>query len=85
MNTIMIIILIVMGAAVLLSFTVLLGKTRSVEKMVALDVITTITTAGLLLLSLILKQSFILDIAIVYALLSFGAVLVVARFTEKGV
>ena len=55
------------------------------EKMVALDVITTLITGLLLITSLLLKQSFILDIAIVYAILSFGAVMVVARYREGGI
>lgn len=81
----MIIVLSLIGVAVLLSFIALIKPGQAVEKMVAVDVFTTITTAVLVLLSIIMKQRFILDIAIVYALLSFGAVMVVARFTEKGV
>ena len=71
-------------AAVLLSFIALLmGKSLS-EKMVALDVITTIVTGLLLLLSFIVGNVFILDIAIIYAILSFGAVIVIARYYEGG-
>ena len=55
------------------------------EKMVALDVLTTLMTGVLLILSLYFKKSFILDIAIVYAILSFGAVMVVARYREGGI
>jgi multicomponent Na+:H+ antiporter subunit F len=66
--------------------TVALLKTRyPVEKMVALDVITTLMTGLLLVISLIFNRPFILDIAIVYAILSFGAVMVVARYTEGGI
>jgi multicomponent Na+:H+ antiporter subunit F len=55
------------------------------EKMVALDVLTTLMTGVLLIISLYFKKSFILDIAIVYAILSFGAVMVVARYREGGI
>jgi multicomponent Na+:H+ antiporter subunit F len=55
------------------------------EKMVALDVLTTLITGVLLITSLYFKKSFILDIAIVYAILSFGAVMVVARYREGGI
>jgi multicomponent Na+:H+ antiporter subunit F len=77
------IVLAIIGVAVTLSVYTLIKAALAVEKMVALDVITTITTAGLLLLSLILKDSFILDIALIYAVLSFGAVMVVARYRER--
>jgi multicomponent Na+:H+ antiporter subunit F len=55
------------------------------EKMVSLDVLTTLTTGLLLIVSLLFKKSFILDIALVYAILSFGAVMVVARYREGGI
>jgi multicomponent Na+:H+ antiporter subunit F len=65
--------------------TIALTRTRvTMEKMVALDVLTTIMTGLLLVASLFLRSSFILDIAIVYAILSFGAVMVVARYREGG-
>ena len=75
--------LVVFGAIV---GTIALIRTRAaMEKMVALDVLTTLTTGLLLIVSLVFKQSFILDIAIVYAILSFGAVMVVARYREGGI
>jgi len=66
--------------------TVALIRTKfTMEKMVALDVLTTLITGLLLVLSLVFDKSFILDIAIVYAILSFGAVMVVARYREGGI
>ena len=66
--------------------TTALIRTRAVmEKMVALDVLTTLITGLLLITSLMFRQSFILDIAIVYAILSFGAVMIVARYREGGI
>ena len=62
----------------------LLKMKRVVEKMVVLDVLTTLVTGVLVVVSLIFKTSFVLDIALIYAILSFGAVLVVARYTERG-
>lgn len=55
-----------------------------VEKMVSLDVLTTLITAVLLVVAALTGNSFVLDIAIIYAVLSFGAVLVVARYREGG-
>jgi multicomponent Na+:H+ antiporter subunit F len=66
--------------------TVALLRARvTVEKMAALDMLTTLITGLLLVVSLIFDKAFILDIAIVYAILSFGAVVVVARYREGGV
>ncbi len=83
-NIFLIIILSVIGLALLISFISLLKSRLAVEKMVSLDVITTIITALLMVLSIILESSFVLDIAIIYAILSFGAVLVIARYREGG-
>jgi multicomponent Na+:H+ antiporter subunit F len=80
----LIVILSVIGVALLISFISLIKSRLAVEKMVSLDVITTIITALLMVLSIILESSFVLDIAIIYAILSFGAVLVIARYREGG-
>jgi multicomponent Na+:H+ antiporter subunit F len=74
-----------LGAGALIG-TFSLIKTRiAIEKMVALDVITTLMTGILLLFSFVFKNELVLDIAIVYAILSFGAVMVVARYRERGI
>ena len=85
MNIVMVAAFILLGAGALIgSFTLI--KTRiTIEKMVALDVITTLMTGVLLLFSFAFKNELILDIAIVYAILSFGAVMVVARYRERGI
>ena len=73
----------VLGA--ILGITALIRTRVVMEKMVALDVLTTLITGLLLLVSLVFNKSFILDIAIIYAILSFGAVMVVARYREGGI
>lgn len=73
----------VLGA--IIGITALIRTRVVMEKMVALDVLTTLITGLLLIVSLVFKKSFILDIAIVYAILSFGAVMVVARYREGGI
>jgi multicomponent Na+:H+ antiporter subunit F len=75
--------LLVLGA--LVGLAALFRVRLAVEKMVVLDVMTTLITGLLLLLSLVFQKSFILDIALVYAILSFGAVMVVARYREGGI
>jgi multicomponent Na+:H+ antiporter subunit F len=54
-------------------------------KAVALDVLTTIITGALVLTALVQGSAFLLDIALVYAILSFAAVLLVARYLERSV
>ena len=75
--------LLVLGA--LIGTIALIKAKITMEKMVALDMLTTLITGLLLVLGLIFEKAFILDIAIVYAVLSFGAVLVVARYREGGI
>ena len=70
--------------AICLTFISLIKGKGLSEKMVALDVITTIITSLLLLTGFLANNAFVLDIAIVYAILSFGAVIVVARYYEGG-
>ena len=72
--------------ALSLSFGIftLIKLRHPVEKMVGLDALTTLITAILLIVAVMTGNSFILDIAIIYAVLSFGAVLVVARYREGG-
>ena len=54
-------------------------------KIVILDVLTTVITGVLVFISFIFNLEFLLDIALVYAVLAFAAVLVVSRYMEKGV
>jgi multicomponent Na+:H+ antiporter subunit F len=75
----------ILAAGALVDVVALLRARLAIEKMVALDVLTTLVTGVLLVLGFVYKKSFIIDIAIVYAVLSFGAVMVVARYREGGV
>lgn len=53
------------------------------SKAVVLDVLTTVLTGSLVLLSWVTDSSFLLDVAMIYAVLSFAAVLLVARYLER--
>jgi len=59
------------------------GPTTS-DRIVGVDGMITITTALLVLLGLMLKRRIYLDVALVYAVLAFVGVLVVARYLERG-
>ena len=79
-----IIVFIILAAAALLALYKLVTFKEASKKVLVLDVLTTLITGVLVVLSLVFDSSFLLDIALVYAILSFAAVLVVARYLEGG-
>ncbi len=82
MSWVIAIAIIVLGV-VLTLIRAMLGPTAA-DRMVAVDSMTTITTALLVLLALYFKRYIYLDIALVYAVLAFVATLAVARYMEGG-
>lgn len=56
----------------------------AVDRVIALDNLTIIITAGLVLLSLFFERYIYLDIALIYGVLSFIGVLTLARYIEGG-
>ncbi len=54
------------------------------NRAMALDAITTLTIALFVFFAFIFERSFYMDVAIMYAIISFVGVLVVARFIERG-
>ena len=61
----------------------LLGPTPA-DRVVALDTLTTIMTSGMVLLGLMFGRVIFADVALIYAVLGFVGVLVVARYLEGG-
>jgi len=72
------------GLGIVLSILRLIKGPTASDRVVALDTLSTITTALLVLLGFIFKRYVYLDVALVYALLTFIGAIVVARFLEKG-
>jgi multicomponent Na+:H+ antiporter subunit F len=72
-----------MVAVLLCMIRALLGPTAS-DRLVSVDGMITITTALMVLLGLFLGRGIYLDVALVYAVLAFLAVITVARYLEKG-
>ena len=54
------------------------------DRVVALDAINTLVVASMILLSAIKRQTIFVDVAIVYALLSYVGTLFIAKAIEKG-
>jgi len=77
-------------AFVLIFFSIVFGIIRlvigpeTVDRVVAIDLLTIIAIAVIGLLAHVSNRYIYLDVALVYGLLSFLGVLAVARFLEKG-
>jgi multicomponent Na+:H+ antiporter subunit F len=78
-------------SAVLIFFSIIFGIVRlvigpdTVDRVVAIDLLTIVTIALIALLAHQAERFIYLDVALVYGLLSFLGVLAVARFLEKGI
>ena len=82
---IMQILYIIMGVAVLFSFLRALLGPHSADRVVAVDVLTNIISGFMVVYALHMKNSILLDVALVYTVLSFITVLIVARYMERGI
>jgi len=78
-------------SAVLIFMSILFGIIRlvkgpeTVDRVVAVDLLTIVTIALIALLAHLAERFIYLDVALVYGLLSFLGVLAVARYLEKGI
>ena len=79
-----IILSLILGAAAILAMYKLLTFKEATKKVLMIDLLSTLITGVIVLLSLFFDSSFLLDIALVYAIISFAVVLVVARYLEGG-
>lgn len=81
----------VIVSAALIFFSIVFGIIRlaigpdTVDRVVAIDLLTIVTIALIALLAHQAERYIYLDVALVYGLLSFLGVLAVARFLEKGI
>lgn len=74
---------VVLSALILFALIRLLMGPTAPDRVVALDAINTLVVAIMLLLGAVYKQVVFVDVAIVYALLSFVGTLYLARFLER--
>ncbi|NJE10096.1 monovalent cation/H+ antiporter complex subunit F [Thermococcus sp. MAR1] len=70
-------------ATLLSTYRVFRGPT-TVDRLVAVDIMTTITTGLMVLFALYYQRMIFLDVALVYAILAFGGVIAFARYMEGG-
>ena len=72
------------SVAVILSVVRMIKGPDITDRVVALDVFTTITVALFVFFAMTFDRYIYIDVALVYGLLSFIGVLVIARFIERG-
>jgi multicomponent Na+:H+ antiporter subunit F len=72
------------GLALLLALYRFLKGPSPADRVVAFDVLTIVSITGIGLVALAEGRGIYLDVALVYALLSFLGVIVVARYLERG-
>ena len=80
--------LLIPGAVTALAFLLALARflvgPASVDRVVAFDGLTIVSISGLVMVALVTGRAIYLDVALVYALLSFLGVIVAARYLEGG-
>jgi len=80
-----IIFLAVIGAGILLCLLRMIKGPTAPDRAVALDTLSTVTAALLVLLGYIFKRYIYLDVSLVYAVLTFVGSVAIARFLERGI
>jgi multicomponent Na+:H+ antiporter subunit F len=73
-----------MGLAFLLALWRFLVGPSAADRVVAFDVLTIVSVTGIALVALAEGRGIYLDVALIYALLSFLGVIAVARYLERG-
>jgi multicomponent Na+:H+ antiporter subunit F len=72
------------GTALLMALYRFIKGPSSADRVVAFDVMTIIGISGIVLVAFLEGRGIYLDVALVYALLSFLGVIAVARYLERG-
>ena len=72
------------GMAFLLALERFIRGPSAADRVVAFDVLTIVAISGIVLAALAEGRGIYLDVALVYALLSFLGVIVFARYLERG-
>lgn len=72
------------GAAFLLALVRFVKGPTAADRVVAFDVLTIVSVTAIVLVAWLEDRVIYLDVALVYALLSFLGVIVIARYLEEG-
>ena len=74
----------VVTVAVILALIRAVKGPTSPDRVVAVDIMVTITLALMVLLALFFRRRIYLDVALIYAVLSFVGVIAIARYLDRG-
>jgi len=83
-SSLLLILLGIIGAAILLCLLRMVGGPTTADRAVAVDTTATVTTALLVLLGFAFERYVYLDVALVYAVLTFIGSVAIARYLEGG-
>ncbi len=72
----------ILGFSVLLIFIRFLKGPTLQDRVIALDMFTTVSTSFLVMLSLFLENSYFLDVSLVYSIISFISVIAISKYLE---
>ena len=75
----------IMGIGIVFCFLRMLKGPTAADRAVALDTVTTVTIAFLVVLGYVFERYVYLDVSLVYAVLMFVGSVAIARFLEKGI
>ncbi len=75
--------LVVLAVLILLALVRLLRGPSVPDRVVALDAVNTLVVASMIILAVVKKQVIFVDVAIVYALLSFVGLLFIAKYLGR--
>ena len=75
----------IMGIGIVFCFLRMLIGPTAADRAVALDTVTTVTIAFLVVLGYVFDRYIYLDVSLVYAVLMFVGSVAIARFLEKGI
>ena len=79
------IILGIIALAVLLAMVRLIKGPTASDRLLSLDTLTTITLALIVVFGLLMKRAIFMDVALVYAVIGFVGIVIVAKFIEGDV
>ncbi|MCD6238651.1 MAG: cation:proton antiporter [Thermotoga sp.] len=80
-----IVFLVIIGAGVILCLLRMIKGPTAPDRAVAVDTVSTVTTALLVILGYTFKRSIYLDVSLVYAVLTFIGAVAIARYLERGI
>lgn len=83
MNNILIFAILFLSVIIIGSMYRAVKGPRAADRLVAINVIGTKTILLILMISLVFKENYFVDVALVYALISFTASVVIAKYIEK--